>query len=82
MLTTLREIGKSKGAIIPAAILKQVGYQLGDKMNIEITESGLLFTLVKEKHTLDKRIAMCDLNAPLVNTTDDGEQLNSVGAEI
>ncbi|MCT4715622.1 AbrB/MazE/SpoVT family DNA-binding domain-containing protein [Enterobacteriaceae bacterium H18W14] len=57
MKTLIRKWGNSAGAIIPAAVLEQAGMKLGDKVDIEAVEGGILLRAAKPVYTLDELLA-------------------------
>jgi len=71
LTTTIRNIGKSKGAIIPAKALKEAGIKLGDEMKVEVTQTGLHFSRVNKKPTLEELLAKCNLDAPITDELSD-----------
>ena len=57
MKTLIRKWGNSAGAIIPAAVLEQAGMRLGDKVEIEAIEGGIMLRAAKPVYTLDELLA-------------------------
>jgi len=67
METSLRNIGNSKGAVIPAQLLKELNIHLGDKLDAKAENGSLVITpkSVKPKYTLDQLLAKCDESASM-----------------
>lgn len=57
MKTLIRKWGNSAGVIIPAAVLEQAGMRLGDKVEIEAIEGGIMLRAAKPVYTLDELLA-------------------------
>ncbi|WP_404401963.1 AbrB/MazE/SpoVT family DNA-binding domain-containing protein [Idiomarina seosinensis] len=78
-----RKIGNSKGAVIPALLLKELGLNVGDKADIK-AENGRLIIEPKTKpqYTLDELLSRCDMNAPKPADLIDWEQAEAVGDEL
>lgn len=87
MKTQLRKIGNSVGQIIPVNVLRKLDLQVGDELELSVSNGQLVATPIKAKaqYTLDELIAKCDENAPLSPTeTADlevWEQLQPIGLE-
>ena len=84
METTIRKFGNSKGAIIPAALLKELGLDVNDRIDAK-TENGriVLQPFSKPEYSLDDLLAQC---SPDVMALDDEDKswLNdsAVGKEV
>jgi antitoxin ChpS len=83
MLTQVRKIGNSTGAIIPAYILKELNLTEGDQIDVRTEEGRIVMTPVtrKPKYTLAELVAECDLNAPINADLAAWDQAPSVGLE-
>ncbi|WP_202305588.1 AbrB/MazE/SpoVT family DNA-binding domain-containing protein [Dryocola clanedunensis] len=57
MKTLIRKWGNSAGAIIPVAVLDRAGMKLGDKVEIEAVEGGILLRAAKPVYTLEQLLA-------------------------
>ena len=57
MKTLVRKWGNSAGVIIPAAVLELSGMKLGDKVDIEAVEGGIMLRIAKPVYTLDELLA-------------------------
>ncbi|WP_163836993.1 AbrB/MazE/SpoVT family DNA-binding domain-containing protein [Spartinivicinus ruber] len=84
MRTTIRKIGNSSGAIIPAALLKKYNLTEGDAINIEENGSNIVISPVtkRPKYKLDELLAQCDSNAPVSEELSDWDNSPAVGNEI
>ena len=90
METSLRNIGNSKGAVIPAKVLKELKLDVGDKLEAKAENGRLIITPVREpkpKYTLDQLLAKCDDTAsiaeqPMPQELSELESVDSVGLEI
>ena len=84
MQTVIRKIGNSKGAVLPASLLKQVGLDVDDKVLIEAESGRLIIEPVnKPEYTLDELLSKCQPDKMSL-TEEDREWLNdkSVGTEL
>ncbi len=64
METVLRKIGHSKGLILPAKLLKELNFQIGDKLNATAVNGKLVIELAEKrpKYKLADLLAKCDLS--------------------
>lgn len=67
METVLRKIGNSHGIILPDKLLKNLGFQLGDKLDMTAVEGKLVIALTekRKKYILADLLAKCDTSAPM-----------------
>lgn len=83
MRTTIRKIGNSSGAILPAAILKKVNLSEGDE--VEITEDGrsIVITPVdaRPQYSLAQLLSQCDLAAPYPQELAEWDAVKPIGRE-
>ena len=84
METSLRSIGNSKGAVIPAQLLKELNISVGDKLDAKAENGALVITpkSVKPKYTLDELLAQCDESAPMPETLVEWDSAKPVGNEL
>ena len=84
METTLRSIGNSKGAVIPVQLLKELGINLGDKLDAKAENGSLVITpkSVKPKYTLAELLSQCDESAPMPETIVEWDSAEPVGNEL
>ena len=84
METSLRNIGNSKGAVIPAQLLKELGLNVGDKLDAKAENGTLIFSPVSTKRTykLSDLLAQCDESAPMPNELVEWNESQQVGNEI
>ena len=84
METSVRSIGNSKGAVIPAQLLKELDINLGDKLDANAENGKLIFSPVssKPKYTLSELLAQCDESAPMPNELVEWNESQPVGNEI
>lgn len=84
METSLRSIGNSKGAVIPAQLLKELNISLGDKLDAKAENGALVITpkSVKPKYTLAELLAQCDESAPIPETLVEWDSAQPVGNEL
>ncbi len=84
METSLRNIGNSKGAVIPAQLLKELDIHLGDKLDAKAENGSLVITpkSIKPKYTLDQLLAKCDESAPIPEELTEWDNSPSVGNEL
>ena len=81
--TLIRKWGNSAGAIIPAAVLEKAGMRIGDKVDIEAVEGGIMLRVAKTIYTLSELLAQSPEGSFELDD-EDREWLNSppVGKEI
>lgn len=83
MKTALRSIGNSKGAVIPAQLLKELGLKVGDQLDAKTEGGRLVMTPVsKPRYSLDELLAKCDKTAPMPKELTEWDGMGSVGAEL
>ena len=59
----LRKYGNSTVAVLPPAVLKDLGLAVGQPMNLSTTEDGQIVLARKRKYVLADMIAQCNLKA-------------------
>jgi antitoxin component of MazEF toxin-antitoxin module len=85
METTIRKFGNSKGAIIPAVLLKELGLDVNDRVDAKAENGRLVIEIIKHtrpKYTLGELLAQCDENAQIPEELMDWDRLEPVGNEI
>ena len=84
METSLRSIGNSKGAVIPAQLLKELNISVGDKLDAKVENGTLVITpkSLKPKYTLNELLVKCDENAPMPETLLEWDSAQPVGNEL
>ena len=84
MELAFKKVGNSTGLIFPAALLKMLGIQEGQIVDIETTQNGELMLRLKKKprrYTAAELNAQCDLNAPMPSDLQEWEHAPIVGSE-
>lgn len=64
MEVILRKYGNSTVAVLPPAVLKDLGLSAGQAMSLETTDQGQIVLSRKRKYELAEMIAQCDREAP------------------
>jgi antitoxin ChpS len=83
MKTALRTIGNSKGAVIPASLLRELNLNVGDELNAQAVDGSLVLTPSrKTKYSLADLLAQCDSSAPMPEELASWDGMKSVGNEI
>lgn len=84
MQTQIRKIGNSKGAVIPAQILKQLDIKEGDHLNINTDNGCIVIKPVtqKKKYQLADLLAKCDDSAPMPEALVEWDNAEPVGNEV
>ena len=84
METSLRSIGNSKGAVIPAQLLKELNISVGDKLDAKAENGMLIITPKSSKptYTLSELLAQCDESAPMPATIVEWDNSQPVGNEL
>ncbi len=63
MEIVLRRYGNSTVAVLPPAVLRDLGIAAGQAMTLATTPDGEIMLTRKMRHTLAEMIAQCDLKA-------------------
>lgn len=63
MEIVLRKYGNSTVAVLPPAVLKDLGLAAGQPMTLSTTDDGGIMLVRKRKYTLADLIARCDFKA-------------------
>lgn len=83
MKIALRNIGNSKGAVIPAPLLRELNLNVGDQLDAVAENGRLVMTPAhKPKYTLAELLAQCDASAPMPVELADWDSMRPVGNEI
>lgn len=83
METVIRKFGNSKGAIIPAPLLKQLGLDVNDKADVRAEKGCLIIEpQAKKKYSLQELLAKCDETAPMPSELIEWDRMKPVGREI
>ena len=64
MEVVLRKYGNSTVAVLPPAVLKDLGLAAGQAMTLHATDEGKIVLARKKRYTLAELIAQCDPKAP------------------
>ncbi len=64
MEVILRKYGNSTVAVLPPAVLKDLGLAAGQAMTLDTTDQGEIVLARKSKYVLADLIAQCDRKAP------------------
>jgi len=64
MEVVLRKYGNSTVAVLPPALLRDLGLSAGQAMTLSATEDGQIVLARKKKYVLAELIAQCDRKAP------------------
>ncbi len=71
METTIRKFGNSKGAIIPAGLLKQLNLDVNDKVDAKVEDGRIVIEAIsKPKYSLNELLAQCDKNSMTLHDED------------
>lgn len=83
METVLRSIGNSKGLVVPAQLLKELGFELGDKLEAKVVDGQLVIAqnAQRQKYKLADLLAKCDPSAPMPQALADWDAAPTVGIE-
>ena len=64
MQITLRKYGNSTVAVLPPAVLRDLGLSVGQIMTLNTTNHGQIVLAKKRKYVLAELVAQCDPKAP------------------
>lgn len=82
MEVTLRKYGNSTVAVLPPAILKDLGITAGQTMTLDTTQDGKITLAPKQRYSLTELIAQCDQNASNPADLSLWETTQPVGREV
>lgn len=84
METLLRNIGNSKGVVLPAQLLKELGVNVGDKLAVKASDGKLILEPLdkRKKLKLTDLIKKCDLSMPAPKELNDWDSSPSLGIEV
>lgn len=82
MKTTLRDIGNSKGIVIPAKLIKELNLCVGDEIDVRTEDGSLVCTPSKDgRLTLTQLLSRCKPDAPFPKVLTQWEQCVNVRNE-
>lgn len=64
MEVVLRKYGNSTVAVLPPAVLRDLGLSAGQSMSLDTTSDGKIVLIRKHKHVLADLLAQCNPDAP------------------
>lgn len=84
MRILIRNIGNSKGVVIPKRFLDAIHADTGDALDMTIDDGRFLMTPVKTKpkYKLSDLLAKCDESAPMPDELIEWDNIQPVGNEI
>jgi len=78
----LRKYGNSTVAVLPPAVLRDLGLCAGLSMTLDTTEDGRIVLARKRKYSLAEMIAQCDTKAPPPDDLTLWDQARPAGQEV
>lgn len=82
MEVVLRKYGNSTVAVLPPAVLKDLGLKAGQAMTLDTTPEGRIVLEAKCRYTLAELIAQCDPKAPPPADLAAWDAARPVGGEV
>ncbi|MCD8515888.1 MAG: ChpB-ChpS toxin-antitoxin system antitoxin [Burkholderiaceae bacterium] len=82
MEVVLRKYGNSTVAVLPPAVLRDLGLSAGQTMRLDTNEQGEIVLARKRRFTLADLIAQCDAKAPVPADLALWEVAKPVGEEV
>ena len=82
MEVILRKYGNSTVAVLPPAVLKDLGLASGQSMTLDTTEDGKIILAPKRKYTLAELLAQCDAKAAPPADLAAWDRARPVGQEV
>lgn len=84
MQIVIRNIGNSKGVVIPKRFLDAINADAGDALEMTVDNGRFLMTPVKTKpkYKLADLLKKCDENAPMPDVLNEWDNAQPVGNEI
>jgi antitoxin ChpS len=81
MEVILRKYGNSTVAVLPTAVLKDLGLAASQAMSLDTTPDGRIILTPKRRYTLTELLAQCDPKAPMPEDLALWENARPVGRE-
>ena len=78
----VRKIGNSKGMVIPARLLAELGLDVGDTADARNENGKLTISPQKKRYSLESLLDQCDESAPMPTEIIDWEQADAIGGEL
>lgn len=80
---TVRKVGNSAGIIMPQALLKALGLDVGKRLKAEVEDGRVTLTPVagKRRYTLAELMKQCDPKAPMPKDLQAWDAAPAVGRE-
>ncbi len=82
MEITLRKYGNSTVVVLPPALLKELDIAAGQPMTLDTTADGKIVLSKKNKYTLDRLVAQCDMRAPKAPDIEIWDTTKAIGNEL
>ena len=82
MEVILRKYGNSTVAVLPPAVLRDLGLSAGQVMTLDTTEQGAIVLARKRRYALVELIAQCDPKAPPPSDIALWDNAKPVGQEV
>ena len=82
MEVILRKYGNSTVAVLPPAVLRDLGLVAGQAMTLDTTDQGSIVLARKKKYSLADLIAQCDPKAPVSVDLDLWDSAKPAGQEV
>ena len=82
MEVVLRKYGNSTVAVLPPAVLKDLGLSAGQAMTLDTNDQGQIVLARKRKYVLSDMIAQCNLKASPPDDVKLGDVARPVGQEV
>ena len=82
MEIVLRRYGNSTVAVLPPALLKDLGLAVGQTMTLGKTDQGAIVLAPKKKYVLADLVALCDPKAPPPSDLTLWDVAKPVGQEV
>lgn len=82
MEVVLRKYGNSTVAVLPPAVLKDLGLAAGQAMTLNTTGDGKIILAPKRRYTLADLLAQCDAKAAPPADLDLWNRAGPVGKEV
>ncbi|MQA21447.1 AbrB/MazE/SpoVT family DNA-binding domain-containing protein [Rugamonas rivuli] len=78
---TIRRQGNSVGVALPPAILRLMGFSVGQTVSLQATPDGLLIKAKRTRPTAAELNAQCNLKAPMPDDLQAWENMRPAGSE-
>lgn len=82
MRLNIQKWGNSAAVRLPAAMLTQLGVQIGDAFTVDLSAGQAILRTARPRYTLDELLAQCNADAPWSQSERQWLDAPSCGGEV